>query len=142
MPKYLFERSASFRAFFRLGSSCWPLLKAELELGPPAGCPAPLLRGWFYARMSVPTYAIGELVFVRNSYAARTPSVVVTLAEQALGVWRHEFTSALAEVPHVWVGPGPRLIENLEELKKALSAASDGAVVARFSAEGGFRFSD
>jgi hypothetical protein len=24
-------------------------------------------------------------------------------------------------------GPGPRLIENLEELKKALSAASDGA---------------
>ena len=65
----------------------------------------------------------------------------VALVEQALGEWRHEFTSALAEVPHVWVGPGPRLIENLEELKKALSAASDGAVVARFSAEGGFRFS-
>ena len=102
----------------------------------------PLLRGWFYARMSVPTYAIGELVFVRNVYAARTPSVVVALAEQALGVWCHEFTSALAEVPHVWVGPGPRRIENLEELKKALSAASDGAVVTRFNAEGGFRCSD
>ena len=91
--------------------------------------------------MSAPAYAIGELLFVRNAYAARTPSVVVALAEQALGVWRHEFISGLAEVPHVWVGPGPRLIENLEELKKALSAASDGAVVARFSAEGGFRFS-
>ena len=141
MPKYLFERSATFRAFFQVGSSCWPLLKAELELGPQAACPAPLLRGWFYARMSVPTYAIGELVFVRNAVAARTPSVVIALVEQALGVWRYEFTSALAEVPHVWVGPGPRLIENLEELKKALSAASDGAVVARFSAEGGFRFS-
>ena len=141
MPKYLFERSATFRAFFQVGSSCWPLLKAELELAPQAGCLAPLLRGWFYARMSVPTYAIGELVFVRNAVAARTPSVVVELVEQALGVCRYEFTSALAEVPHVWVGPGPRLIENLEELKKALSAASDGAVVARFSAEGGFRFS-
>ena len=140
MPKYLFERSATFRAFFRLGSSCWPLLKAELELV--AASPALLLRGWFYARMSVPAYAIGELVFVRNAYAARTPSVVVALVEQALGVWRHEFTSALADVPHVWVGPGPRLIENLEELKKALSAASDGAAVARFSAEGGFRFAD
>jgi len=142
MPKYLFERSATFRAFFQVGSSCWPLRKAELELVPQAGCPAPLLRGWFYARLSVPTYAIGELVFVRNAYAARTPSVVVTLVEEALGVWRHEFTSALAEVPHVWVGPGPRPIETLEELKKALSAASDGAVVARFSAEGGFRLSD
>ena len=142
MPKYLFERSATFGAFFQLGSSCRPLRKAELELVPQAASPAPLLRGWFYARMSVPTYAIGELVFVRNAVAARTPSVVIALVEQALGVWRYEFTSALAEVPHVWVGPGPRLIENLEELKKALSAASDGAVVARFSAEGGFRFSD
>src|SRR5207244_6265405 len=131
----------TFRAFFQVGSNCWPLLKAELDLGPQGGCPAPLLRGWFYARMSVPTYAIGELVFVRNVYAARTPSVVVALAEQALGVWRHEFPSALAEGPHVWVGPGPRLIENLEELKNALSTASDGAAVARFSAEGGFRFS-
>ena len=88
--------------------------------------------------MSVPTYAVGELVFVRNAYAARTPSVVVALVEEALGVWRHEFTSALAEVPHVWVGPGPRRIENLEELKKAPSSASDGAVVARFNAERGF----
>ena len=69
MPKYLFERSATFRAFFQVGSSCWPLLKAELELGPQAACPAPLLRGWFYARMSVPAYATGELVFVRNAYA-------------------------------------------------------------------------
>jgi hypothetical protein len=85
MPKYLFERSATFRAFFRLGSSCWPLLKAELALRPQAGCPA-LLRGWFYARMSVPTYAVGELVFVRYAYAARTPSVVVALVEEALGV--------------------------------------------------------
>jgi hypothetical protein len=142
MPKYLFERSATFRAFFQVGSSCWPLRRAELELVLQAASPAPLLRGWFYARMSVPTYAIGELMFVRNAYAARTPSVVVALVEETLGVWRHEFTSALAEVPYVWIGPGPRLIENLEELKKALSAASDGAVVARFSAEGGFRFSD
>jgi hypothetical protein len=141
MPPYLFERSATFRAFFQVGSSCWPLLKAELELVPQAACPAPLLRGWFYARMSVPTYATGELVFVRNGYAARTPSVVVTLVEEALGVWRHEFTGGLAEVPHVWVGPGLRLIESLDELKKALSAASDDAVVARFNAEGGFRFS-
>ena len=92
--------------------------------------------------MSVPTYAIGELVFVRNAVAARTPSVVVALVEEALGVWRHEFTSALADVPHVWVGPGSRLTESLEELKKLLSGASDGAVVARFNAEGGFRFSD
>ena len=68
--------------------------------------------------------------------------MVVALAEQALGVWRHEFTSALAEGPHVWVGPGPRLIENLEELKKVLSGASDGAALARFNAEGGFRFAD
>ena len=75
MPKYLFERSATFRAFFQVGSSCWPLLKAELELGPQGGCPAPLLRGWFYARMRAPAYAIGELLFVRNAYAARTPSV-------------------------------------------------------------------
>src|SRR6266850_1439073 len=67
----------SFRAFFQVGSSCWPLLKAELELGTQAGCPAPLLRGWFYARMSVPTYTVGQLVFVRNAYAARTTNVVV-----------------------------------------------------------------
>ena len=92
--------------------------------------------------MSVPTYAIGELVFARHAYAARTTNVVVALVEEALGVWRHEFTSALAGVPHVWVGPGPRLTESLEELKKVLSGASDGAVVARFNAEGGFRFSD
>jgi hypothetical protein len=124
MPKYLFERSATFRAFFQVGSSGWPLLKAEIELVPQAGCPAPLLRGWFYARMSLPTYAVGTLAFVRDAFAARTPSVVVALVEEALGVWRHEFTSALAEVPHVWVGPGPRLIENLDELKKALSACS------------------
>jgi hypothetical protein len=142
MPKYLFERSATFRAFFQVGSSCWPLRKAELELVLQAASPAPLLRGWFYARMSVPTYAIGELMFVRNAYAARTPSVVVALVEQALGVWRHEFTSALAEVPHVWLGPGPRLIESLEDLKEVLSGASDGTIVARFNAEGGFRFSD
>ena len=68
--------------------------------------------------------------------------MVVALVEQALSVWRHEFTSALAEVPHVWVGPGPRLIESLEELKKMLSGAADQAVVARFNAAGGFRFSD
>jgi len=141
MPTYLFERSATFRAFFRLGSSCWPLLKAELALRPQAGCPA-LMRGWFYARMSVATYAVGELVFVRNAYAARTTNVVVALVEEALGVWRHEFTSALAEVPHVWLGPGPRLIESLEDLKEVLSGASDGTIVARFNAEGGFRFAD
>jgi hypothetical protein len=141
MPTYFFERSAAFRAFFQVGSSCWPLLKAELELVPQAGCPV-LLRGWFYAPMSVPTYAIGEFVFVRNAYAARTPSVVVALVEQALGVWRHEFTSALADVPHVWLGPGPRLIESLEDLKEVLSGAVDGAVVTRFNAEGGYRCSD
>ena len=32
--------------------------------------------------MSVPTYAIGELVFVRNAVAARTPSVVVALVSK------------------------------------------------------------
>src|SRR5438046_3321249 len=32
-----------FRAFFQAGSSCWPLLKAELELGPQAGGPARLV---------------------------------------------------------------------------------------------------
>jgi hypothetical protein len=138
MPKYVFERSEVFRAFFQTGSSCWPLLKAELELVLEAARPAPLLRGWFYARMSVPTYTVGDLTFARNAYQARTPSVVIALVEQALGVWRHEFTSALGEVPHVWFGPGPRLIESLQELKNALSVATDRAV-ARFNAEGGFR---
>jgi hypothetical protein len=103
-------------------------------------CPAPLLRGWFYARMSVPTYTAGALAFVRHTDAARTPSVVIAMVEAALGVWRHEFTSALAEVPHIWVGPGPRSIESLQELKNALSGASDAAV-ARFDTEGGFRLS-
>ena len=140
MPRYFFERSAAFRAFFQAGSSCWPLLKAELELMPQEACSAPLLRGWFYARMGVPTYTVGELAFVRNAYAAPTPNVAVALVEETLGVWRHEFTSALTQVPHVWVGPGPRFIESLEELKNALSVASDRAV-ARFDAEGSFRLS-
>jgi hypothetical protein len=141
MPKYFFERSAAFRAFFQAGSGCWPLLKAELELMPQGACPAPLLRDWFYARMSVPTYSIGELAFVRNAYAARTPSVVVAMVEEALGVWRHEFTSTLGQVPHTWVGPGPRSIESLEGLKNALCDASQKGAVARFDAEGGFRLS-
>jgi hypothetical protein len=37
MPKYLFERSATFRAFFHRGASCWPLLKAQVELLPRPG---------------------------------------------------------------------------------------------------------
>jgi len=81
---------------------------------PQGACPAPLLRGWFYARMGVPTYTVGALAFVRRACAARTPNVVGTLLEEALGVWRHEFTSALTEVPHVWVGPGPGSIESLK----------------------------
>jgi len=82
---------------------------------------------------------IGELcVRSRNAYAARTPSVVVAAGGGALEYGGMIFTSGLAEVPHVWVGRGPRLIESLEDLKKALSAASDGAVVAALQAPKGF----
>jgi hypothetical protein len=140
MPKYHFERSSTLRAFFRVGSSCWPLLKTEIELLPQPGF-APLLRGWFYGRMCVPTYAIGELVFVRDAYTARTPHVAVALVEEVLGIWRHEFTSALNQVPHVWTGPSVPAgaqVESLEELKKLLGGL-DGAAVADVAAVAVFR---
>jgi hypothetical protein len=85
MPKYHFERSSTFRAFFQVGSSCWPLLKAEIELLPQPGFAA-FLRGWFFGRMCVPTYAIGELVFVRDGYASISPrltSVALMMGNRA-----------------------------------------------------------
>jgi hypothetical protein len=140
MPKYLFERSATFRAFFHMGASCWPLLKAQVELLPrPDG--AALLRGWFYSRTSVPTGAVGEPAFVRHGYRARTPHVMVALAEEVLGVWRREFTSALTDVPPVWTGPSApegAQVASLAELKNLLGSL-DGADIACFDAEGGFR---
>jgi hypothetical protein len=143
MPKYLFERSATFRAFFHRGASCWPLLKAQVELLPRPGGHA-LLRGWFYSRMSVPTCAVGELAFVRDGYTARTPLLAVALVKEVLGVWRHEFTSALTEVPYVWTGPpvpeGAR-VASLAELKDLLGSL-DGVDIACFDAEGGFRLRD
>jgi hypothetical protein len=126
-----------------VGSSCWPLLKAEIELLPQPGFAA-LLRGWFYGRMCVPTYAIGELVFVRDACTAQTPPVAVALAEEVLGVWRHEFTSALNQVPPVWTGPSVPAgaqVKSLEELKKLLGGL-EGAALASFDAEGGFRLRD
>jgi len=84
---------------------------------------------------------IGELVFVRNAYAARTPSVVVALVEEALGVWRHEFTSVWRK-SRTSGRTGAATVESLEDLKKALSAASDGAVVAALQRRRGFRHSD
>jgi hypothetical protein len=82
------------------------------------------------------------LAFVRTHVAGHTRSVVVPLVEQVLGVWRHELTSALAEVPPIWTGPtifaGPRG-DSLEDPKRLLAGGRD-ATVARFNAEGSFHF--
>jgi len=63
------------------------------------------------------------------------PILVHVVTEKGKG---HPFSKPDKERYHAIAGFDPRTLE----LKKALSAASDGAVVARFSAESGFRFSD
>ena len=139
---YLFEHSAGFHAWFRSGLRLWPLRTAQLELLPRTS-PALLLRGWFFTTTAVPCNTVGDLVFVRDVPVGHIPQVAVVLAEQALGLWRHEFTTALEELAYRWTGPG--MIDSLEALKKLLGGGSadggTGACVARFDAQGGWRWS-
>ena len=138
MPKFFFERSETFRGFFQATSSCWPLLKAEIELLPQAKDAVPCLRGWFDAPLPVPLRTVGELQFIRGARGGRTPTISVVLVHEALEVWRHQFTSILAA--QLWTGADlvERVAaENLEELKEFLVAGLGDMPAARFNAEGG-----
>jgi hypothetical protein len=138
MPKFFFERSETFRGFFQAASSCWPLLKAEIELLPQAKDAVPCLRGWFDAPLPVPLRTVGELQFIHGARGGHTPPLSVTLVHEALGVWRHEFTSVLAPPP--WTGADlvkAVAVENLEELKEFLVVGLGDTPAARFNAEGG-----